>query len=178
MNLANQLTILRVICVPFFMFFLLTDGPNFRLIAVILFIAASLTDLLDGYIARHYNQITKLGKLMDPLADKILVTAALVCLVSLGQIPAWIVVLILAREFIVSIFRTMAASDGIIIAASIWGKLKTISQMIAIVLLLANNFPFSLIHIQVDIFVLYLSALLTLISGVDYIYQNRALLKE
>lgn len=178
MNLANQLTIVRVLMVPVFMYYVLQNTPGTRIIALVLFIVASLTDMLDGYIARNYNQITKLGKLMDPLADKILVTAALVCLVDLHLIPAWIVILILAREFIVSIFRAMAASDGIIIAASIWGKLKTISQMVAIVLVLLNNFPFSYVSIPMDQIALYVAALLTLISGVDYIYKNRALLKE
>lgn len=178
MNLANQLTIVRVLLVPVFMYYLMQDTPSTRIIALVLFVVASLTDMLDGYVARNYNQITKLGKLLDPLADKILVTAALVCLVGLNQIPAWIVVLILAREFIVSIFRAIAASDGIVIAASVWGKLKTISQMAAIILILLNNFPFQALHIPMDQIVLYLAALLTLISGIDYIYKNRSLLKE
>ncbi len=178
MNLANQLTILRVIMVPFFMFFLMQETPQSRIIALVLFCVASLTDMLDGYIARNFNQITKLGKLLDPLADKILVTSALVCLVGLQQIPAWIVVLILAREFVVSIFRAIAATDGIVIAASVWGKLKTISQMAAIIIILLNNYPFSLMAIPMDQIVLYIAAILTLISGVDYIYNNRTLLKE
>lgn len=178
MNIPNQLSLLRIALVPVFMIFLGMEGDTNRLIALAIFIVASLTDALDGHIARKYNLITKMGKLLDPLADKVLVTAALVGLVALGKIPAWIVVLILAREFIVSIFRALAASDGIVIAASIWGKFKTISQMIAIVLLLLNNYPFSLMNLPMDQIVLYIATALTLISGIDYIYKNRRILEE
>lgn len=178
MNLANQLTMLRLLLVPVFMVLLAMDTPTTRWAAFGIFIFASLTDYFDGWIARKYNQITKFGKLMDPLADKVLVTAALVGLVELGEIPAWIVVLILAREFIISIFRALAASSGLVIAASYWAKIKTTMQMIAILLLLANNYPASLIDVPLDMITLYIAALLTVVSGAEYLIKNKDVLKE
>ncbi len=178
MNLANQLTLLRVALVPVFMYLLALDTPTTRWAAFAVFVIASLTDYLDGWIARKYNQITKFGKLMDPLADKVLVTAALVGLVELGEIPGWIVVLILAREFIISIFRALAASSGLVIAASYWAKIKTTMQMVAILLLLANNYPASLINVPLDIITLYIAAFLTVVSGVEYLVKNKDVLKE
>ena len=140
MNLANKLTLLRVILVPVFLIFLIGKGiPYGSIIATLIFIIASLTDQLDGYIARSRNQITNFGKFMDPLADKLLVTAALVSLSEMHLISGWIVVVIIAREFAVSGLRTLAASDGIIIAASWWGKLKTVTQMAAIITLLLKQ---------------------------------------
>ena len=137
MNLANKLTMIRIFLVPVFLIFItLEDIPYGSIIATVVFIIASLTDQLDGHIARSRNQITNFGKFMDPLADKLLVTAALVSLVELNLVPGWAVVVILAREFAVSGLRTLAASDGIVIAASWWGKIKTVTQMIAILLLL------------------------------------------
>jgi CDP-diacylglycerol--glycerol-3-phosphate 3-phosphatidyltransferase len=147
-------------------------------IAAAIFMIAAITDTLDGYIARSRNQITKFGKFMDPLADKLLVTAALVSLVQMGKLPAWIVVVIISREYIISIFRAIAASEGIVIAASWWGKLKTISQIVAIIAILLDNFPFSLINFPFSSLALWAAVLLTIISGVDYIYLNRQILKQ
>ena len=137
MNLANKLTMIRIFLVPVFLVFItVKEIPYGSIIATIVFVIASLTDQLDGHIARSRNQITNFGKFMDPLADKLLVTAALVSLVELKLVAGWAVVVILAREFAVSGLRTLAASDGIVIAASWWGKIKTVTQMIAILLLL------------------------------------------
>jgi CDP-diacylglycerol--glycerol-3-phosphate 3-phosphatidyltransferase len=178
MNLANQLTVLRLILVPIFMVFLYLDTPLFRWIAFGVFVLAAITDFFDGYIARKLNQVTKLGKLLDPLADKVLVTAALVGLVELGEIAGWIVVIIIAREFIISIFRALAATTGLVIAASYWAKIKTTVQMIAILLLLANNYPASLIGIPLDQIMLYIATILTVVSGVEYLVKNKEVLKE
>ena len=136
MNLANKLTVLRVCTIPFFVLFMEIDclGRWGNFIAVLLFIMASITDALDGHIARKYNLVTNFGKFMDPLADKLLVSAALICLV--GRIPAWIVIVIISRELIISGFRTIAADNGIVIAASMWGKVKTVFQMIMIIWLI------------------------------------------
>jgi len=178
MNLANKLTLLRVIMIPLFVFFLLKGDPSNMAIAGGIFIFASLTDFLDGYIARSRNLVTKFGKFMDPLADKLLVMSAFVCLVELQLVPSWIVIVILAREFIVSIFRAIAASDGIVIAAGKLGKYKTTTQMIAIILLCFGNFPFNSLNIPMDQIFLYLCTLLTILSGLDYILKNKVVLKE
>ena len=141
MNLPNKLTILRVILIPFFVAALLAGGgqiPVLRYLAAAIFIVASLTDMLDGKIARKYNLVTNFGKFMDPLADKLLVCAALICLVELRQIPAWMVIVIVSREFTISGFRLVAAEQGIVIAASYWGKFKTTFQMIAVILMILN----------------------------------------
>ena len=141
MNLPNKLTVLRVIMIPFFVFFLLWEGgqnQTFRLISLAIFIVASLTDLLDGKIARKYNLVTNFGKFMDPLADKLLVCSALICLIELGELPAWMVIIIISREFIISGFRLVASDNGVVIAASYWGKFKTTFQMIAVVLLILD----------------------------------------
>ena len=141
MNLPNKLTVLRVIMIPFFVFFLLWQGGEnrtFRLIALALFIIASLTDLLDGKIARKYNLVTNFGKFLDPLADELLVCSALICLIELGELPAWMVLIIISREFIISGFRLVASDNGVVIAASYWGKFKTTFQMIAVVLLILD----------------------------------------
>ena len=135
MNLPNKLTTLRVIMIPFFVFFLLwQNGENrtFRMIALALFIIASLTDLLDGKIARKYNLVTNFGKFMDPLADKLLVCSALICLIELNALPAWMVIVIISREFIISGFRLIASDNGVVIAASYWGKFKTTFQMVSL----------------------------------------------
>ncbi len=173
MNVANQLTILRVLMIPFFVYFLLTEHMA---IAAVLFIVASLTDYLDGYLARKYQLITNFGKFMDPLADKLLVTSALVGFVELGLLPAWVVIVILSREFIVSIFRAIAAADGIVIAASWWGKWKTISQMTMVILMLIGNIPFEWIGIPMDQIFMYIATALTIISGADYVIKNKAIL--
>ncbi len=178
MNLPNQLTLLRVILIPVFMFFLLQETASGDRIALVIFVIASFTDFLDGYIARARNLVTNFGKFIDPLADKLLVTAAFLCFIQLGKVSSWVVFIILAREFIVSIFRAIAAADGIVIAASIYGKLKTISQMIAIIILLMNNYPFSQWNIPMDMIMVYVATGLTLVSGLDYIIKNKEVLTE
>ena len=177
MNLPNKLTTLRVIMIPFFVFFLLwQNGENrtFRMIALALFIIASLTDLLDGKIARKYNLVTNFGKFMDPLADKLLVCSALICLIELNALPAWMVIVIISREFIISGFRLIAADNGIVIAASWWGKAKTISQMIMIILLVAD---FGGVFDMIGQVMIYLALVLTVVSLVDYIAKNKQVLK-
>ena len=140
MNLPNKLTVLRVIMVPFFVFFMLTDvgGAANKWIALVLFIVASLTDMLDGKIARKYNLVTNFGKFMDPLADKLLVCSAMICLIEKGSLAAWIVIVIIAREFIISGFRLVASDNGIVIAASYWGKFKTVFQMAMVIVLIMD----------------------------------------
>lgn len=173
MNIPNRLTILRVIMIPVFIIFLMLDINNGRIIATIIFIVASLTDWLDGFIARKYDLVSNFGKFADPLADKILVCAALICLVELGDIPAWIVVVIIAREFAVSGLRIIAASEQIVIAASWWGKIKTVTQMIAIITTLFNSYQLNIIGVPVNLLFLYLAALFTIISGIDYFIINK-----
>ncbi|ABK60863.1 CDP-diacylglycerol--glycerol-3-phosphate 3-phosphatidyltransferase [Clostridium novyi] len=173
MNLANKLTLLRIILVPVFLIFISINKPIFIAVATGVFIIAAITDKLDGYIARSRNQITNFGKFMDPLADKLLVTSALVALVQYGVIPAWMVMIIIGREFAVTGLRAIAASEGIVIAASWWGKIKTVIQIIAIILGLV-----SLIYIQnylkyITIIAIYCAVLITLISGIDYFVKNR-----
>lgn len=175
MNIANKLTLLRIVMIPFFIFLLL-EGYSFW--ALIVFSAAAFTDYLDGYLARKYKLITNFGKFMDPLADKLLVTSALVCFVQLGQLNSWVVIIILSREFIVSIFRAIAAAEGIVIAASIWGKAKTISQMFMVIVLLLGNYPFELINFPMDQILIVLATVLTIISGVDYIVKNKQVLND
>ena len=172
MNLPNKLTTFRVILIPFFVFFLL--APYFEgygnYIALVIFIVASLTDFLDGKIARKYNLVTNFGKFMDPLADKLLVCSALICLIALDRIPAWIVIVIISREFIISGFRLIAADNGVVIAASYWGKFKTTFQMITIIMLVLNlNVPFMNI---INTVLIYISLGLTVISLIDYIAKN------
>ncbi|OZV12954.1 CDP-diacylglycerol--glycerol-3-phosphate 3-phosphatidyltransferase [Tissierella sp. P1] len=177
MNLANKITIFRVFLVPIFMIVLYSNIPYSTYVAAGIFIIASLTDTLDGYIARSRNMITNFGKFVDPLADKVLVSAALISLVELGKVPGWVVVLIIAREFTITGFRVIAASEGVTIAASPLGKIKTITQLIAIIALLLNNFPFNLINLPFANIMLYISLFFTIISGVDYIYKNKSALK-
>lgn len=176
MNLANKITILRIFMIPVFVVVLMQNTDTMFAIAGVIFIIASLTDFLDGYIARSRNMITKFGKFMDPLADKLLVMAAFVSFVELQLVPAWIVIIILAREFIISIFRAIAASEGIVLAAGKLGKYKTVSQMLCIIVLCFNNYPFSLWSIPMDQILLYLCAFLTLLSGYDYIIKNKSVL--
>jgi len=177
MNLANKLTLTRILLIPAFVYVLMSNIPNNVFIALVIFAVASITDFLDGYVARKYNMVSKLGKFMDPLADKLLVMAAFVCLVELGKASAWIVILILSREFIVSVFRAVAASEGIVIAASKWGKYKTNSQIFAIIFILLQNYPFSLFTtLPVDQITLYIAAILTVLSGFDYIWKNKNVL--
>jgi len=178
MNLANKITIIRVMMIPLFMIILFSGYENSNYIAAAIFAIASFTDSLDGYIARSRNLVTTFGKFIDPLADKLLVSAALISLVQMDKIPSWIVVVIIAREFTITGFRTIAASEGITIAASPLGKIKTITQLIAIIALLLNNFPFTLINFPFDIIMLYVSLFFTVMSGIDYIYRNIHVLKS
>ena len=177
MNLPNKLTVLRICMIPFFVAALLYEGGasrNMRILADVLFIAASLTDLLDGKIARKYNLVTNFGKFMDPLADKLLVCSALICLIELGQLPAWVVIIISSREFIISGFRLVAADNGIVIAASYWGKFKTVFQMTAVILLIFNIPSLALL----TNIVLAAAVVLTVVSLADYIVKNRKVLTE
>lgn len=177
MNLPNKLTMLRVIMIPFFVVSLLLEGgenQTYRYIADGIFIVASLTDLLDGKIARKYNLVTNFGKFMDPLADKLLVCSALICLIELGQVPAWMVIVIISREFIISGFRLVASDNGVVIAASYWGKFKTVFQMVAVILLIANIPALQL----VGEICLWIALALTVISLVDYIAKNHKVLTE
>ncbi len=179
MNLANKITISRVIMVPVFVVILLSPlipSPLNRYIAVAIFIIASLTDALDGYIARSRNMITNFGKFMDPLADKLLVTSALISMIELGLLPAWVVIIITAREFIITGFRTIAASNNVVLAASWWGKLKTISQMLMIIFILIG-FQ-GVIFEAVNSLLMVLAVTFTVVSGVDYIVKNINVLKD
>ena len=177
MNLPNKLTIIRVCLMPFFVAALLFDhGNNYtmRIVANVLFIVASLTDLFDGKIARKYNLVTNFGKFMDPLADKLLVCSALICLIELGQLPAWVVIIIISREFIISGFRLVAADNGVVIAASYWGKFKTTFQMAAVILMIFNIPALTL----VTNIVVVIAVALTIISLVDYVAKNIKILTE
>lgn len=176
MNLANKITIIRILMVPIFLFFLLVQFKYNVYFAAFIFILAASTDSLDGYVARKRNEITNFGKFMDPLADKLLVTAALVGLVEMDKISSVAAIIIISRELVITGFRVLAASEGVVIAASWWGKIKTITQIVAIVALLINNFPFSYIDFPFDIITLYISVVITIISGVDYIYKNKTVL--
>ena len=189
MNLANKLTMLRIFLVPIFLIFIAMKGITYgTIIATLVFIIASLTDQLDGYIARSRNQVTTFGKFMDPLADKLLVTSALISLVELGLIPSYAAIIIIAREFAVSGLRTIAASEGKIIAASWWGKIKTVIQIISILLLLIkvnietspylanlinNNSAMNKFFEFAPTIFLYLAVIVTIISGIDYFVKNK-----
>ncbi len=171
MNLPNKLTLLRVLMVPFFVLFMLAGfSPYDKWIALAIYIAACLTDLLDGKIARKYGLITDFGKFMDPLADKLLVSAAMICLAANGRLPAWIVIVIISREFIISGFRLVAADKGVVIAASWWGKIKTVFQMAMTILLIADIPQLRL----VAALCMWAALILTVISLVDYIAKNRS----
>ena len=176
MNLPNKLTTFRVILIPFFVFFLL--APYFEgygnYIALVIFIVASLTDFLDGKIARKYNLVTNFGKFMDPLADKLLVCSALICLIALDRIPAWIVIVIISREFIISGFRLIAAENGVVIAANYWGKFKTTFQMVMICLMIAN---FPQLQILTNI-IMWIALILTVVSLIDYLVKNKDVMKN
>lgn len=164
-----------MIMVPFFVLFMLTDfaGAAGKWISLLLFVAASFTDYLDGHLARKYNLVTDFGKFMDPLADKLLVCSALICLVEMDRLAAWIVIIIIGREFIISGFRLVAADNGVVIAASYWGKFKTVSQMIMIILMIMNLG--GIFDILETVFV-WLALILTVVSLVDYLYKNRNVL--
>lgn len=177
MNLPNKLTLFRVFLIPFFVVFMLVDvaGEYDKYIAVGIFIVASLTDLLDGKIARKYNLVTNFGKFMDPLADKLLVCSALICLIG-DKLQAWIVIVIISREFIVSGLRTVASDNGIVIAASWWGKFKTTAQMLMIILLIVNlDYKW---YSALEYAFVYIALALTIISLIDYLVKNRKVLTD
>ena len=179
MNTPNKLTVGRMILVTFMVVFMLTGwgGEYNRYISFVIFAAASITDWFDGYLARKNNLVTNFGKFMDPLADKLLVCSAMICMIELGRLPAWIVIVIIAREFIISGFRLIAAENGVVIAANYWGKFKTVSQMVMIILLILNvgEIYGGFWDILTQIFI-WLSVALTVISLVTYIMQNRGVL--
>ncbi|MBE5945771.1 MAG: CDP-diacylglycerol--glycerol-3-phosphate 3-phosphatidyltransferase [Lachnospiraceae bacterium] len=177
MNLPNKLTILRVILIPFFLVALMVDGiPYGKWIALAIFCIASITDALDGQIARKYNLITNFGKFMDPLADKLLVCSAMIAMIDLGRIPAWVVIVIIAREFIISGFRLVASDNGVVIAAGWWGKVKTVVQMIMIIVLICD-FGGKVVGI-IETVLIYAALALTVISLLDYLIKNKSVLSE
>lgn len=177
MNLPNKLTILRVLLIPFFVgFMLIPDIPYGNYIAVAIFIVASLTDLLDGKIARKYDLVTNFGKFMDPLADKLLVCSALICLIETGQLAAWMVIVIISREFIISGFRLVASDNGVVIAASYWGKFKTTFQMLMIIVLVLNLS--GTFFYWLGVILTWVALILTVVSLCDYLVKNRNVLKE
>lgn len=180
MNTANKLTLLRVVLVPFYMAFLLQESFACQMIALAIFVIASLTDMLDGQIARKCNQITSFGKFVDPLADKMLTTAAFLVFLAQGIISVWAVMIILAREFMVAGVRLSAVTEGKVIAASFFGKLKTVSQMAVIIvttlLLNISVIPHNTAVLVINILV-WIATALTLLSGIDYLIKNRSLLK-
>ncbi len=177
MNLPNKITIFRVIMIPVFLVLLLVPGiPYGNYIATAVFVIACASDAVDGHIARKYNLVTNFGKFMDPLAYKLLVCSALICFVELSYMPAWVVIVITAREFIISGFRTLAADNGVVIAAGVWGKLKTIVQMVMCIVLLLQ-LPFGFMNV-VEQILIYLALALTVISLVEYIWKNKNILAE
>lgn len=175
MNTPNKLTVLRVILIPFFVVFMLfpVGGEMHKWIALAIFVIASLTDTLDGYLARRDNLVTNFGKFMDPLADKLLVSAALICLIEVGNLPSWVVIIIISREFIISGFRLIASDNGIVIAASWWGKAKTISQMVMIVVLIMD---LGGVFDTIGTILVVLATVLTVVSLVDYLMKNKQVL--
>lgn len=190
MNLPNKITLTRIFLIPVIVLFLLVDFklgvlvigdfalPYEHIIALIIFLIAAATDGIDGYIARKHNLITNLGKFLDPLADKLLVMAALISLVEIERLSAWFAIIIITRELAVTGLRLLAAADGTVIAASKLGKLKTATQILAITLLMVNNYPFALFSWPVADIVIWLAVIITLISGFDYFYKNLHAFKE
>jgi len=168
MNIPNKLTILRIILVPIFVVLMLTRIPYGGSLAAAIFVIAALTDSLDGYLARKWKQTTKLGAILDPLADKLLITAALISLVELGRIPGWIAIVIIGREFAVTGLRVVKAEEGIIIPASKLGKLKTISQVMAVLLIIVQNLYHPLAALALGEWVMYIAVAITVISGIEY----------
>ncbi len=177
MNLPNKLTVLRVLLIPFFVWAAMGDPvPGYsKYIAVLIFIVASLTDLLDGKIARKYGLVTNFGKFMDPLADKLLVCAALICLVSCGMLSAWMVIVIISREFIISGFRLVASDNGVVIAANYWGKFKTTFQMLMIIVLLLD---LGGVFDMIGQILTWVALILTVVSLVDYVIKNKHVILE
>ena len=185
MNLPNKLTLTRILLVPVFMIFVSLGqyitpsyNPRYYLIAGLIFAVASFTDFLDGHLARKWNMVTDFGKFMDPLADKLLVCSAMICLVDLKLIPVWVVLIIIAREFIISGFRLVASDNGIVIAASYWGKFKTTFQMLMVIVIIFNiNLQLGWLNILGTILI-YVALVLTVVSLIDYIAKNKDVLKD
>ena len=183
MNLPNKLTVLRAIMIVPFVIIMLTEcfGALSNWVALAIFVIASITDLLDGKIARKYNLVTNFGKFMDPLADKLLVCSALICLMEIGKIPAWAVIIIMGREFIISGFRLVASDNGVVIAASMWGKSKTVSQMVMTIMML-GYLPIVIGGFDVYNFLtqiaMYVAVILTVVSLIDYIIKNKDVMKQ
>ncbi len=186
MNLPNKLTIFRVILIVPFVVLLLGGNAGWfgenvlitDLTALVIFVIASLTDLLDGKIARKYNLVTNFGKFMDPLADKLLVCSALIALIELERIPAWAVIVIISREFIISGFRLIASDNHVVIAASYWGKFKTTFQMVMVCMMLTGfQTKYPAFKLATDI-VMWIALLLTVISLADYLIKNKDVMKE
>lgn len=175
MNLANQLTLVRIILIPLFMIFALSRMAYGQVIAAFIFLLAAITDGLDGYIARSRKEVTNLGKIIDPLADKLLISAALISLVELNLISGWVTFIIIAREFAVTGLRTVAAAEGYVIAASPLGKLKTISQIVAIIAILLQDLPIPFLPLLSKI-TLYFAVIITVYSGIDYFKKGKGLL--
>ena len=175
MNIANKITLVRIFLVPVFVLFMLTDFTEYNsLIAFIVFVIATITDKIDGTIARKYNLVTDFGKFLDPIADKLLVSSALICLTADGTLPAWITIVIIGREFIISAFRLVCADTSRTVAATWWGKSKTIAQMVTIIVLLLNIPQLAIL----ETILIYVSLALTIISLVDYFVKNINVLKE
>lgn len=174
MNTPNKLTLLRVILIPFFVVCMLAVNAGWgKWAALAIFIIASLTDMLDGYLARRDNLVTNFGKFMDPLADKLLVCSAMICLVDMERIPSWVVIIIIGREFVISGFRLIASDNGVVIAANYWGKIKTVCQMIMIIVVIAD---LGGVFVVVEQVLIYLSLILTVISLTTYLWDNRKVL--
>lgn len=174
MNTPNKLTLLRVILIPFFVVCMLAVSAGWgKWAALAIFIIASLTDMLDGYLARRDNLVTNFGKFMDPLADKLLVCSAMICLVDMERIPSWVVIIIIGREFVISGFRLIASDNGVVIAANYWGKIKTVCQMIMIIVVIAD---LGGVFVVVEQVLIYLSLILTVISLATYLWDNRKVL--
>lgn len=190
MNIPNKITVSRIILIPIFILLFTIPAtwgeikigseslPVTHLIGGIIFIIAAGTDWLDGYYARKYNLVTNLGKFLDPLADKLLVSAAFILLVELGVAPAWVIIVIISREFAVTGLRLVAAGSGIVLAAGSMGKLKTATQLIAIALLLFKDFPFQQLNFSVGLITLYLALFFTVISGLDYFIKNKHVMRD
>ena len=178
MTLANKLTLSRIAFVPVFMGFALMELPLCEVIAACIFLLAAATDGLDGYVARKRNEITNMGKLLDPLADKLLVTGALIVLVDIGRIPSWIVVIILGREFLVTGLRGIAATEGLVIAATPMAKLKTVSQILAVIVLLLDQHFLHYLGFAPGIWLLYLALFFTVYTGFDYMTKTFSVIAQ
>ena len=178
LNLPNKLTVIRVISIPLFLLFLYISKGILRFLPLLIFAGAAVTDLVDGYIARRDNLVSDFGKFMDPLADKLLTASAFIAFVELGYISAWVVVLIISREFLVSGFRTLAASKGVTIAANAWGKIKTVFQMILIIAILLNYTGYFGFTNNIITPLIAITVLLTITSGAVYINENIGVIKN